>query len=476
MNTKNAELLGKTNIRKLLIMMSVPAILGMAVNALYNFVDTLFVSLGVGEIAIGGLAFAFPIQMIVMAFALMIGMGSASIYSRAYGRGDHDTMKRAVNTALRYALVASLILTVVGFLWMDDMLVFFGASASNINYGKEYLSVILIGLAPLSLTMVLNNLTRAEGRANVAMISMIISTGMNIVLDPIFIFDWGLGLGVQGAAIATIISQIIGFIFIFSMSLGRKSALMISIKPLFSFSSSMIKEISVIGFPSFLRNALGAFLSIIIYRLIGHYVAGDPAIYISIYGVINRVTTFIFMPAFGIIQGMTPIVGFNYGANSLKRMQSVIYFATKIILIYFAFGFLAIQAFAKPIFLLFSESSEGIFVDYGTQAFKVIAWGFLLVGFQIIISSVYQAIGYPFRAMIVAISRQVIFFIPLAFLLTAWMGLEGLWVAFAAADGLAGLIGLGLYIHEMRTTAKRIHPIITDETVTLIESGIDPLI
>lgn len=456
MKASNAEMLGKHNIKKVLIQLSIPAILGMVVNALYNFVDTLFVSIGVGEIAIGGLAFAFPVQMLAMAVSLMIGMGSASIFSRAFGRGDTETMKSAVNTALRIALISSLVMSVLGFIFLDDLLIFFGASASNIVYAEDYMIVILIGLAPLSLTMVLNNLTRAEGRAKIAMYSMMIGTGLNIILDPIFIFDWGFGMGVRGAAIATVISQIVAFIYIFSVSINHKSSLMISLKHFFNIPLKMVKEISIIGLPSFLRNSIGAFLAIIIYRLIGKYTEGDPAIYISIYGVINRVMSFVFMPAFGIVQGMTPIVGFNYGAKNHQRLKSVIRFSTEIIMVYFFLGFVFIQFFAESIFSIFSETDNQLFIINGSEAFKVIALGFILVGFQVIISSVYQAIGYPLKAMIVAISRQVILFIPLAYILTPILGLQGLWISFAISDTVAGLLGLGLLIYEMKAIQSRI--------------------
>ena len=180
-------MLGSMNIKKLLLHLSIPATIGMLINALYNFVDTFFVSNGVGILAIGGLTLAFPIQMIIMALAMMIGMGSSSVFSRAFGRGDQKEMKKAVNTALSFTLFGSLVVSVLGFLFVDDLLVFFGATESNLGYAKDYLSVILYGLIPLSLSMVLNNLTRAEGRAKVAMLSMMVGTGLNIILDPIFI-------------------------------------------------------------------------------------------------------------------------------------------------------------------------------------------------------------------------------------------------------------------------------------------------
>ena len=189
MKDKRAELLGKYPVKKLLVKLAIPATAGMMVNALYNLVDTFYVARGAGEVAIGALTFAFPVQMIIMAVGLMIGIGSASVFSRAYGRNDREKMNNVVNTAIRIDAFLSLILAVIGFLFLDQLLTFFGASTSNIEYAKDYLSVILIGLVPLSLSMVLNNLARAEGRVNIAMYAMMLGAGTNILIDPLFIFD-----------------------------------------------------------------------------------------------------------------------------------------------------------------------------------------------------------------------------------------------------------------------------------------------
>ncbi len=446
---KNAEMLATYDIKKLLIKLSLPAIAGMAVNALYNFVDAIFVGRGVSTVAIGGLGLAFPIQMIVMAVGLMVGMGSASIFSRAFGEKNYEKMQEAVNTALRLDIILAVVFTVLGFLFLDELLLIFGATDDNIGYARDYLSIILIGLVPLSLTMVLNNLTRAEGRANIAMISMLIGTGLNIILDPIFIFDFGFGLGIKGAAIATIISQIIAFLYIFFQSKSVHSALKIHFND-FKMSIPIIKETIAIGFPSFLRNSVGAFITIIIMNLIRKYAINDIELYQSIYSTINRILTFIFMPSFGIVQGLAPIVGFSYGAKNYKRLHEVIIYTMKIILIYFFFGVLLVQFAAEPMFLLFDSESGSSFITLGSDAFRIISIGFLMVGFQIVISSVYQSEGHPMKAAIVALSRQVLFFIPLVFLFTELFSVEGIWWAFVASDLLAGFISMLLYFHELR--------------------------
>ena len=463
MNNGRAELLGKYPVKKLLIKLSIPATAGMMVNALYNLVDTFYVARGAGEIAIGALTFAFPVQMIIMAVGLMIGIGSASVFSRAYGRDDHEKMNNVVNTALRMDTIFAILLAVIGFIFLDELLTFFGASASNIVYAKDYLSIILIGLVPLSLSMVLNNLTRAEGRVNIAMYAMMLGAGTNIIIDPFFIFDevtiFGttfnfLGLGVQGAAMATVISQIIAFTYILSRTFSKDSQLKVNFKNWLDIHYETVKDIIVIGIPTFLRNSLGAFLAILILRLIKYYATGDPEIYQSVYGVINKMIFFIFMPGFGVVQGLAPIVGFNFGAKNYERIKEVIIFAAKIVAVYFIGGFIFVQLFATTIFTAFSKNNDLFFIEYGSQSFRIISFGFLFVAFQFLISSIYQSFGYPKKALFVGILRQTLLFIPIVFILTRIYGLDGIWYTYAVSDLLSGLIGLTMLVYELRVLSK----------------------
>jgi putative MATE family efflux protein len=454
MNKENEKLLREYDVKKLLIKLSIPAFAGMAINALYNLVDALFVARSSGEIAIGGLALAFPIQLIVIAVGLMVGIGSASVFSRAFGRKDYQKMEEAVNTGLRINVLLAIIFTILSFIYIDELLVFFGATSENIGYAYDYLSIVLIGLIPQSLSIVLNNLTRAEGRAKIAMFSLMIAAGSNTILDPIFIF--GFDMGVRGAAIATVIAQFIGFIYIFIKALDKTSFLKIKLDKWFSMDLQTTNEIIVVGFPTFLRTSLGAFLAILIYRLINRYGGDEPGIYIAIYGVINRIINFVFLPSFGVVQGMVPIVGFNYGAKNYKRMRDTIIFATKVIIVYFAFGFIFIQVFSPTLFRLFSENNDAIFIEYGSYAFRIISIGFILVGFQIVVGAIFQALGYPIRAMIITLSRQILFFIPIVLILTYNLeDMVGIWIAFAAADILSGLISVGLLLYEMKAIKQQ---------------------
>ena len=423
----------------------------MIVNATYNLVDSLFVGWGAGEIAIGALTLAFPIQMIVMAVALMIGIGGASVFSRAYGRGDKKAMHNTVNTAVRIGLTAAILTSILGLVFLDDLLIFFDATSENIVFAKQYLSIILLGVSFQTISMILNNFTRAEGRAKVAMIAMIIGTGLNILLDPIFIFDWGLGLGVRGAAIATVISQFASFAYITKSAFAKDSVLTITFKKWFTVDFLALKEIVKIGLPTFVRNALGAFLTIIILKMIAFYTPeSETAMYVAIYGVVNRVLMFVLMPGFGLVQGLAPVAGFNFGAKNWKRLYDVILFATKILSTYFLIGFLLIQIGAGLIFDVFSNTNDVFFIEKGTEIFRIIGAGLFLVSFQIITGATYQAFGYAKRALFISLSRQFIYFLPISFILTYFFQLDGLWYTFALADILSGILGISMLIYEVR--------------------------
>lgn len=452
MKNKNTELLGKMDVKKALVTLSVPAIIGMLVNAMYNLVDSLFVGWGAGEVAIGALTLAFPVQMIVMAVALMTGIGGASVFSRAYGAGDKEKMDATINTAIRFGLFSAIIIMILGLSFLTPLLNFFGASPTNIGFAQDYLGVVLFGAGFQTLSMILNNFTRAEGRAKVAMVAMMFGAGLNILLDPIFIFDWGLGLGVKGAALATVISQMSSFGFLAYKSFAKDSVLAIKVKNFFKIDFNALKEIIVIGMPTFFRNAMGAALTIIIINLIVLFTSStfQSDLYTSIYGVVNRVLMFILMPGFGLVQALAPIAGFNFGAKNWNRLVDVIKYASKLLAIYFIIGFILVQILSYGVFDVFSSTNNALFINEGGRIFRIVTLGLPFIAFQIIAGSVYQAFGFPKRALFISLSRQFIFFIPLAFVLTSFFDLNGLWYTFFIADIISGIIGIYMIRHELK--------------------------
>jgi Na+-driven multidrug efflux pump len=263
-------------------------------------------------------------------------------------------------------------------------------------------------------------------------------------------------LGVKGAAIATIIAKTASFIYIFAASMSSRSKLHINLKKIHEVDFKMVGEITAIGFPSFVRNALGAVLVILVNNLIGKYVLDNPDIYISIFGVVNRLLMFLLMPGFGLVQGLQPIVGYNFGAKLYQRLYDVISYTKKLMLLYFISAMTVSLIFARPLFLLFSEEQNEIFMTAGPAALRWVSLGFILISFQIILSSVYQAMGYPVRAFLVAMSRQFILFIPLVFLFTYLFGVQGIWFTFMASDIIAGLLSYIVFKYEMKDLKEKI--------------------
>jgi len=458
-NKKNDQMLRHMNIKKLLIKLAIPSTLAMIVNALYNLVDTFFVSWSEGTDAIGALTIAYPIQLIVLAIGLMLGVGSASVFSRAFGRRDYDTMKKAVHTAILLNVIMTLTVSLITYIFLDDLLILFGATEGvegNIGYARDYLLIILIALIPFSLSVMMNNLTRAEGRVKIAMWSLVIGAGVNILLDPIFIFDWGLNLGVQGAAYATAIGKTLAFIYIFLQAMSKKSSLRIDIKKLYIIDIKAAKEMLAVGLPSFARVAMGSVLIIVVNNLIKTYA---PSIelatdYQAIYGVINRLLRFTLMPGFGLVQGMVPVVGYNFGAKQFKRVYGVMSYASRLLLAYFTLALIFIMFFSESLFSIFTKGEDATnveeFIQMGGHAFRIVAIGFSFITYQVILSSGYQAMGYPLKAFIVALSRRFIIFIPIAFLLTNYFGVEGIWWTFVVADVVTGSLSYIVYRLEMK--------------------------
>lgn len=457
MHNNQSHLLGEVEVKKVLITLAIPATIAMLANALYNLVDTLFLAWGAGEIAIGALTIVLPFQTIIFAIGLMIGMGSASVFSRAFGRDDKAMMKRTVNSALFFNGLLSIILTVLGLIFIDEILYMFGATDVNFDYAKEYIFYIILSLFPFTSALVLNNLARAEGRAKISMISLLIGAFANIILDPIFIFDFGFGLGVSGAAIATLLAKILMFVYILRASLSKKSVLSIDKSALYRLDFHVLKETIFIGLPTFVRNGLVAFVIIAINHLINQYAPMNPGIYIAVFGVINRLIAFLLLPGFGLVQGMIPIVGFNFGAKKYDRLKQAITLSTKFLMIYFIIIGLIMFLFSKQLFMIFSRAQDLEFIMIGQEAFRIIAIGFSVLAFQFIMSSVYQALGYPVRAFLIALSRQLLIFIPVVYILTPIYGILGIWLTFAISDGLSGVISIVFYRYEMTTLNKMIH-------------------
>lgn len=427
MNDRSRRL-GNEKIGRLLLNMSLPATIAMIVNALYNVVDTIFIGRGVGTLAIGGLTIAFPIQMMIMAFAQMIGIGAASAVSISLGAGDVEKADRVAGNSFGAILLLSSLLVWIGLSFTEPILRLFGATDAILPYADAYISVIFMGSVFFSFTVSSNNLVRAEGNAKVSMFAMLIGTGLNILLDPLFIFV--LDMGIAGAAWATILSQFCSFLFISRYLFCDKSTLKVRWRHLRP-DPAILREIVTVGFASFARQVAGSIVAIIVNNSLAFY-GGDLAI--SIFGVVNRVIMFLFMPLFGVVQGLQPIAGFNYGAGRHDRVREVVRLSILVTTVFATAGALTGQLFPRAIFSVFT--TDPALIAEGAPALRLVILMIPVVGIQIVGATLFQSLGKALPSLVLSLLRQVLLLIPLLLILPriGGLGLTGIWVAYPLAD------------------------------------------
>ena len=443
------RMLGTESIGKLLARMSVPAALAMLVMGLYNVVDTIFIGRGVGTDAIGGLTIAFPFQIIVMAFAGMIGFGTASVVSRSLGAGNRERASTATGNAFTISIGFGVLVTVAGYALLDPILRLFGATPVLLGYAREYLSVILTGSVFVTFSMATNNIVRAEGRATVAMITMVLGAVANIILDPIFIF--GFNMGIRGAALATVISQFFSFAFLLFFFLSGRSSLKIRL-PHLKPVGSVLKEVFALGVPAFVRQSGMSLVIILVNNLLGRY-GGD--IYISVFGVIFRILHFVMMPLMGLVQGFQPITGYNYGAGKIDRVKHTLRLTILVSTTIAVIGFLVLSLFPGPIFRIFSKDLN--LITTGMPVLRVVVLIVPFIGIQMIGTSYFQAVGKARPAFFLGLSRQFIFLLPMTIVLPLLFGLWGVFAAFPAADFLSTLV-TGLWLWKDVRSLSTISP------------------
>jgi putative MATE family efflux protein len=438
--------MGGAPIAVLLFRYSAPAMLAMFVNSLYNLVDSIFVGRGAGTLALAGLAVSFPIQMIVLAAAQTVGIGAASLISRSLGAGNARRAERAAGTSFAAIIVLSLGLTAGGLLALRPLLILFGATDDVLPYATDYLSRVLLGSVFFGFAVSSNNVVRAEGNARVAMITMLIGAAVNVVLDPILIF--GLGMGIRGAAWATVAAHAAAFFFLCFYFLSGRSMLHIRRGDLWP-DFLLLAEIFIIGGSSFVRMVAGSMVAIVFNNSIRWY--GED-LHLAILGVINRIMLFVAMPVFGLAQGFQPIVGFNYGARDAARVRAVTRAAALAATVICTAGFIGIMIFAKQMVAVFNPDPR--MVREGAFILRIVVVSLPFVGFQVIGATFFQAAGRAVPALFLSMSRQILFLIPLLLGLPLLFGLNGLWFAPPIADSTSVVVTALWLVHAFRHIEK----------------------
>jgi len=440
--------LGEEKISKLLLKFSIPAIIGMVVNALYNFVDRIFIGNGVGSLGIAGITISFPLMLIVFAFAMLIGFGATSLISIKLGENKKEEAELIMGNGLVLLIFISATISGLGLIFIDPLLQIFGASATVLPYARDYLTIILWGTVFMTVSFGMNNFIRAEGNPKIAMFTMLIGAILNIILDPIFIFvfNWG----IKGAALATIIAQMVSTTWVLSYFLSGKSTLNLRSQNL-KLQFPTAKKIAAIGSAPFAMQLAASLLNVIMNNSLNFY-GGDVAV--AGVGIINSILTLNLMPIFGINQGAQPIIGFNYGAQKFDRVKEGLKLAIIAATLVVTLGFLATRLFPQQFIALFNRDDPEL-IAFGAEAIRIFFFFLPIIGFQIVSASYFQAVGKPKKAMFLTLSRQVLLFIPLLLILPRFLGLKGILYAAPISDiGSSLLTGLWLLM-EIKSLNKQ---------------------
>lgn len=436
------EMLSEMPVGRLLVRMSVPAIIGMFVNALYNIIDRVYLGNLPGEAgrnAIGGLTIAFPVQTFMLACALLFGIGAASVVSRSLGQKDYEKVQKTAGNVFAISIASGIILMLLGTLFINPLINILGSTELLKPYARQYLGIIFIGFIFVLPTISLNNLIRAEGKAMMAMGTMLAGAVLNMILDPIFIY--GLKMGIKGAAVATVISQVFSFTYVMYYFFSGKSLVKIRVKN-FIPGKVIFKEVLPLGFGAFIRQLSGAILIVIINFSMKNYgrVLGEQgaSIAISAFGLVNVLIVFVMMPIFGIGQGMQPIAGYNYGAGHKDRVRKVVTYASAASILIGSIYFIVMFLF--PGFFIGIFTRDKMVIEFGSRFLKTVVLLFPVIGLQITGSVFFLAIGKAVPSMILSMMRQVLLLIPAVLVLPRFFGLDGVLTAFPVSDGLATLI------------------------------------
>ena len=442
----NAMELGIQPVGKLLMQYAIPAIIAMTASSLYNIVDSIFIGQGVGPLAISGLAVTFPFMNLGAAFGAMVGVGASTLISVKLGQRDYGTAQLVLGNVITLNTIIGIVYTIVCLMFLDPILYFFGASADTIVYARDFMEVILLGNIFTHMYLGLNAVLRASGHPQKAMYATINAVVINTILAPIFIygFEWG----IRGAAIATVIAQIVSLIWQFKI-LTDKNELLHLRRGIYHLQSKIVKNMIAIGLSPFCMNVASCFIVIFINQGLKEY-DGDLAI--GAYGIVNRLMFICVMIVMGITQGMQPIAGYNYGAQQYHRVNEVLKLAI--------WGATAVTTFTFLVGELIPELTVSIFttdeglISRAAEGFRIAVLVFPIVGFQRVTSNFFQSIGMANKAIFLSLTRQLLFLLPCLIILPTFMGATGIWWSMPASDLAASIVAAILLYKQFQTFKK----------------------
>lgn len=439
------QFMGNEKITKLLIQFSLPAIIGMLVNALYSIVDRIYIGniKDVGHFAIAGVGLTFPVTIFVFAFAVLIGLGGATNISLNLGKKQKDEAEHYLGNAICFGTIVSTIIGILVLIFMEGLVDKLGGSENTSRYTIEYLRIVAIGFPATIVGYVANAGIRSDGNPKMSMVTLLIGAIINIVLDPIFIF--GMDMGVSGAAWATIISQYISAAWTIYYFRSKFSGLKLYMKDL-PLKWERIKNIMALGSAPFALQLGSSLVNYTFNHTLKIY-GGDNSI--GAMAIIQAIVIFLAMPIFGINQGLQPILGYNYGAKLYARVREALRKAILGASIICIFDFIVIQFLSKYFIFIFTR--EKALLDIASFGLRINTIMFPIIGFQIISSVYFQAVGKPKLSLFISLSRQIIILIPCIIIMSRLFGLTGIWFAAPTSDFISTVITFILIKREMKT-------------------------
>lgn len=436
--------LGTKPIGHLLWKYALPAIVAMLASSLYNMVDSIFIGQGVGPIAISGLAITFPFMNLTGAFGAAIGVGSSTYLSVKLGQKDYLTAENILGNTVMLNIYMGVVLSVVCLLLLDPILRFFGASDATLPYARQYMVIILAGNVVTHTYLGLNAVLRAASKPRQAMNATIFTVVVNTILDPIFIYPWGLGLGISGAAYATILAQVLALCYQLRL-LSDKRELIHFRRGTYRLHSQIVKSIISIGISPFSMNVCSCIIVIFINNQLVHY-GGDLSV--GAYGISNKILFIFVMFVLGLNQGMQPIAGYNYGAQKFDRLMHVVKLTMLSATAVMTVGWCLAIFMPRLCVRLFT--TDATLINLSANALRIMCCMFPIVGYQMVVTNFFQCIGKVKVSIFLSLSRQLIFLLPMLWLLPHLFQLNGVWFSMPASDLLASLVTAWIMARYMR--------------------------
>ena len=436
---KKVDKLDNDNIFKLLIKLSVPSFIGMATQALYNIIDSIYVG-RYSTIGLSALSLAFPIQLLLISLAVGTGIGASTMISRYLGEKKYSLADNVAEHTFFLVIILSGITAILGYFFSSQMIEIFSRDIQLVKYAQSYIKIIMLGSLFMFAPMVFNNILRGEGNTFIPMLVLIIGAVLNVILDPIFIF--GLGkispMGVEGAAYATVLARGISTIFILYIMFKGNNQIKYNLKD-FKYSFPIIKEIYFIGFPSIIIHLLSSVMIAGMNIIIGSF----GAITLAVAGIYFKLNSFVFMPIFGLLQGFMSIFSYNYGAKNSLRIKKVTNYIFILSLFYCVFCFVILQIFPKEIISLFGNDAE--LIKSGISALTIISYSTLFACVPIVSSTLFQILNKGMISILTLFLRQILLLLPIMYILSKIYGEKGIWVSFPISEFFTALFS-GIFL------------------------------